>query len=43
MKEPQPEEQASFKDIELKAPSVIRIAFMSWPPISKIKSTPGLK
>ena len=41
--EPQPEEQASFNWMESIIPSLMCMAFISWPPISRIKSTSGLK
>ena len=40
-KEPQPEEQASFKKILSITPSFILKHFMSCPPMSMIKSTSG--
>ena len=40
---PQPEEQASFRKILLMAPSSILKHFISWPPISMMKSTWGIK
>ena len=42
-KEPQPDEQASFKTIESIAPSLMWKHLISCPPISIIKSTSGLK
>ena len=42
-KDPQPEEHASFSMILYIAPSFIFMHFMSWPPISSMKSTPGRK
>ena len=43
MKEPQPEEQASLSMMESTAPLRILKHFMSWPPMSMMKSTSGLK
>ena len=40
---PQPEEQASFRKMLLMAPSSILKHFMSWPPMSMMKSTLGRK
>ena len=42
-KEPQPDEQASFKTIESIAPSLMWKHLISCPPMSIIKSTSGLK
>ena len=36
-KDPQPAEQASLTTISVMIPSSIQMAFMSWPPISRIK------
>ena len=41
MKEPQPEEQASFRKMSSMASSFILKHLMSWPPMSMMKSTPG--
>ena len=41
MKEPQPEEQASLSMMESTAPLRILKHFMSWPPMSMMKSTWG--
>ena len=43
MKEPQPEEQASLSMMESTAPLRILKHFMSWPPMSMMKSTSGFK
>ena len=40
---PQPLEQASFRKMSLIAPSAILKHFMSWPPMSIMKSTSGRK
>ncbi|MNW60664.1 hypothetical protein D3C74_386670 [compost metagenome] len=42
-KEPQPAEQASFSSKLSIVPPRILIHFISWPPISRIKSTSGIK
>ena len=42
-KEPQPEEQASFNRMESTAPLRILKHFISWPPMSMMKSTSGVK
>ena len=42
-KDPQPEEQASFKTMESIAPSLIWKHLISCPPMSIMKSTFGLK
>ena len=41
MKLPQPEEQASFSMMWSMTPSFTRKHFMSWPPMSRMNSTPG--
>ena len=41
MKLPQPDEHASFSMIWSITPSFTRRHFMSWPPISRMNSTPG--
>ena len=41
--EPHPDEHASFNNILSIAPFFIFRHFISWPPISKMKSTPGKK
>ena len=41
MKLPQPDEQASFSMIWSMTPSFTRKHFMSWPPMSRMNSTPG--
>ena len=43
MKEPQPDEQASFSMMLSITPLLIRRHFMSWPPISMMKFTSGRK
>ena len=43
MKEPQPEEHASFSMMCSMTPSRTRRHFMSWPPISRMNWTPGRK
>ena len=43
IKEPHPEEQASLSMMEYTAPLRILKHFMSWPPMSMMKSTSGLK
>ena len=43
MNDPHPEEHASFSMIESIAPFFILKHFMSCPPMSRIKSTSGLK
>ena len=43
IKEPQPEEQASFNLIESITPSLTVKLFISWPPMSMTKVTPGWK
>ena len=43
MKEPQPEEQASFSCTLSTVPFLILMHFMSWPPISRMQSTFGSK
>ena len=43
IKEPHPEEQASLSMMESTAPLRILKHFMSWPPMSMMKSTSGLK
>ena len=40
-KEPQPAEQASFNMMCSITPSFTRMHFMSWPPMSRMKSTSG--
>ena len=40
-KEPHPAEHASFSIMLYMAPSLIFMHFMSWPPMSSMKSTPG--
>ena len=40
---PQPEEQASFRKMLLMSPSSIWKHFISWPPMSMMKSTSGMK
>ena len=40
-KDPQPEEQASFTTMLVMIPSFRQIAFISCPPISRIKEAPG--
>ncbi|MNP11828.1 hypothetical protein D3C76_1040360 [compost metagenome] len=42
-KEPQPDEQASFSMMLSMAPFLIRRHFISWPPMSIIRSTSGRK
>ena len=43
IKDPQPEEQASLSMMESTAPLRILKHFISWPPMSMIKSTSGWK
>ena len=43
MKEPQPEEQASFNWTLSTVPFLMRMHFISWPPISRMQSTSGSK
>ena len=43
IKEPQPDEQASLSMMESTAPLRILKHFISWPPMSMMKSTSGLK
>ena len=43
MKEPQPEEHASLSMMESMAPFLILKHLMSWPPMSRMKSTSGQK
>ena len=40
-KEPQPDEHASLTTMSVTTPLSTQMAFMSWPPISKIKLTSG--
>ena len=42
MNEPHPEEQASLSMMLSMAPFLIRKHLMSWPPMSRMKSTPGM-
>jgi hypothetical protein len=43
MNEPQPAEHASLSRTESITPSFILMHFMSWPPMSRMKSTSGAK
>ena len=43
IKDPQPEEQASLSIMESMAPFLILKHLMSWPPMSRMKSTSGQK
>ena len=43
MKEPQPEEQASLSMMCSMTPSLTCRHFMSWPPMSRMNSTSGMK